>query len=291
MGVGRAAGPRRPARRRLRARQRLDRDQRHRDQQRQRRPPVVERAVPAEDGGARGRASTLQPSCVSLGQLRRPEGPRRPRHRRPPRPRGGALVAREGGRDLPAHPRLRRLPGQGQQRGPARAAGLRPHACRRGERARGRARPSRGCRDVARVRLRRERGPRPREAGLRGVRAARRALPRQRVRAGQERAPRLPAPRALPSSLWGDAAHAADGRAAGHAGVPRTIHAPRLPGADVEGVPRRGHVRPGARLVGGPGGGRHARGPCAHGHRRRGQHRPRHQLVRPRLRAGGRSGR
>ena len=44
-----------------------------------------------------------------------------------------------------------------------------------------------------------------------------------------------------------------DGRTADHAGVPRTVDAPGLPGADVEGVPRRRHLRGRARIDGGEG--------------------------------------
>ena len=100
--------------------------------------------------------------------------------------------------------------------------------------------------------------PRPRQARLPRVRAARRDVPRQRVRAGQERPPRLHAARALPPDVRRDAEDAAPGRAAGHAGVPRPLEPPRVPGADVEGVPGRGHLREGARLDRREGGGRHA---------------------------------
>ena len=56
-----------------------------------------------------------------------------------------------------AHPRLRRLRRQGQQRGPARAAGLQAHARRRRQRAGRRGRAARRHRHVARLRLRRRR--------------------------------------------------------------------------------------------------------------------------------------
>ena len=50
------------------------------------------------------------------------------------------LVEAQGRRDLRLHPRLRRLPGEGQLRGTARAAGLRPHPRGRRQRAGRRAR-------------------------------------------------------------------------------------------------------------------------------------------------------
>ena len=112
-----------------------------------------------------------------------------------------------------------------------------------------------------------ERRPRPRQARLPRVRAARRPVPRQRARAGEERPARLPAARAVQPAVRRDAAHAADGRAADHAGVPRPVDAPRVPGADVEGVPRRRHVRgkgPGSTVAQG------RRRHRSHGHRRTG---------------------
>ncbi len=51
-------------------------------------------------------------------------------NRRSARSRSARLVAGQGGRDLRRNPRLRWLSGQGQQRRPARPAGLRPHPCR-----------------------------------------------------------------------------------------------------------------------------------------------------------------
>ena len=50
-------------------------------------------------------------------------------------PAGRGLVEDEGRRDLRLHPRLRRLPGEGQLRGAARTAGLRPHPRGRRQRA------------------------------------------------------------------------------------------------------------------------------------------------------------
>ena len=68
---------------------------------------------------------------------------------------------------------------------------------------------------------------------------------RERLRSGQERTARLSAARAVSSAVRRDAEDAADGGAADHAGVSRPVEPPRLPGADVEGVPRRRHVRQG----------------------------------------------
>ena len=74
------------------------------------------------------------------------------------------------------------------------------------------------------------------------VRAARREVPRQRLRAGEERPARLPAARAVSSDVRRHAEDAADGGAADHAGVPGAVQPSRVSGADVEGVPRRRHV-------------------------------------------------
>ena len=101
---------------------------------------------------------------------------------RPARSGRRAVVARQGRRDLQAHSRLRRLRRQGEQRRAARAAGLRPHACRRRQRPRRRRRAARRHRDVAGVRLQRGGRSRSRQARLHGVRAARRQVPRQRLR-------------------------------------------------------------------------------------------------------------
>ncbi len=170
-----------------------------------------------------------------------------PQDRRSPRSRGGRVVDAQGGRDLRAHPRLRRLPGEGQLRGPAGAAGLQAQPRRGGEPARGRAAPPRRDRDVARVRLLERRARRPPQAGLRRVQAARRLVPRQRHGAGQERRHRLPASRALPSALRRDAEDAADAGAPDHQGIPRLRHAPRVPGSALRGDARRRHAREGAR--------------------------------------------
>ena len=72
-------------------------------------------------------------------------------------------------------------------------------------------------------------------------------------RAGEELPPRLPAPRALPPPLRGDAEDAADDGVPDHAGVPRLRHAPRVPGAAVRGDPAGGHLGEGRGLHRRPG--------------------------------------
>ena len=189
---------------------------------------------------------------LPLRQLRRAPHDRRTADRRSARPGGAAVVEGQGDRDLQGDSRLRRLPGQGQQRGAAGAAGLQAHARRRRQHARRRGRAARRHRDVARIRLRRERRSRPRQARLHGVRAARRDVPRQRPRAGQERPARLHAARAVPPAVRRDAEDAEHRRAADHAGVPRPLHASRLPRADVEGVlrqPTRSSKGPGSTVA------------------------------------------
>ena len=64
---------------------------------------------------------------LSGRQFRRAQDAGRAANHRSPRSRRGPLVAREGRRDLRAHPGLRRLRRQGQQRGPAGPAGLQAH--------------------------------------------------------------------------------------------------------------------------------------------------------------------
>ena len=120
-------------------------------------------------------------------------GPRRSANGRPARPGRCAMVARQGRRDLPPHPRLRRVPRQGQQRGAAGAAGLRADARRRRQRAGRRAWRRTAASSCGVPSSTRRRRPRPREAGIPRVRAPRRPFPRQRHRAGEERPARLPA--------------------------------------------------------------------------------------------------
>ncbi len=68
-------------------------------------------------------------------RLSAPDRDRRPEDRRPAGPGRPRLVEGQGRRDLQVHPRFRRLPGEGQFRGPAGSAGLRPHPRRRGQHA------------------------------------------------------------------------------------------------------------------------------------------------------------
>ena len=148
------------------------------------------------------------------------------------------------------YPRLRRLRRQSQQRRTARTAGLWPHARRRRQRARRRGRAARRRRHVARVRLQRGGRSRPRQARLRGVRAARRTF-RANVFAQVKNGPLDFQPREPFHPMFG--------------AMPKTplmaelqitqeylgqVQPPRVPGADVEGVPRRRHLRAGPGLLG-----------------------------------------
>ena len=128
VAVERAAGQDQPALRRLRARQRVDRHQRRGHQQRQRgRPHSCRRSTCRRSprsprcGGPTACACICPPNFaapVRLGGLATAD----------PLDKGVvALVEGQGGGDLQADSRLRRLSRQGQLRGPARAEGLRPH--------------------------------------------------------------------------------------------------------------------------------------------------------------------
>ncbi len=128
LGLAQAARPPRPALHRLRARQRLDRHQRHRAHERERERHEPPPGVPRQGRGARRRLPALRHPRLPDRPIQRADRDRRTEDRRPARPGGRGLVEAQGRRDLRLHPRLRRLPGQGQLRGPARAAGLRPHA-------------------------------------------------------------------------------------------------------------------------------------------------------------------
>ena len=146
----------RPALHRLCARQRLDRHQRHGAQQRQRQRRHPDAALSSRRSAAL--ADVFRPYGIRVYLTARFSAPIEIgglHDRRPARPAGARLVAGQGRRDLPADPRFRRLPGQGQFRGPAGPAGLRPHPRRRRQHARRRAGAARRHRDVARLRLRR----------------------------------------------------------------------------------------------------------------------------------------
>ena len=228
----------------LRARQRVHRHQRHGAQQRQRRRADPHRHQPGQGEGARRRVPSLRDQRLSLGALQRAHRDRRPDHRRSDERSRQDLVVEQGRRDLHDDPRLRRLPGQGQLRGATGAAGLRPHARRRGEDVVRRAGHAWRRRALARVRLRRQRhGPHP--PGVRRVQAAGRNVRRQRDGAGQERPARLPAARAVQPAVRRDAGDAAVAGAAGHQGVPGQGHAPRLPGSAVRRGPQGRHRRAG----------------------------------------------
>ena len=88
-------------------------------------------------------------------------------------------------------------------------------------------------------------GTRSHPPGLRRVQAARRQVRRQRARAGEERAARFPAARAVQPAVRRDAEHAAGPRAPDHQGVPGRGHAPRLPRAALRGGAEVRHLRQG----------------------------------------------
>ena len=119
-------------------------------------PDLLTDAVPRKSGRDRQHAAALWHSRLPVGELRGAPNAGPAAHGRSARRRRGAMVARQGGRDLHPHSRLRRLPREGQQRRTARPAGLRPDARRRRQRARRCRRASRRHRHVARVRLRRK---------------------------------------------------------------------------------------------------------------------------------------
>ena len=111
-------------------------------------------------------------------------------------------------------------------------------------------------------------------AGVRRVQAARRHVPRERARAGEERAARLPAARAVPPAVRRDAEDAADDGVPDHQGVPRPGHAPRVPRRRSSrkcSTPTRTPKGTGSTVA--QGDRRLAARLHAHRHRRRGQHR------------------
>ena len=179
--------------------------------------------------------------------------------------------------DLHDDPRLRRVPGQGQLRRSAGSGRLRTHARRRRQHAGGRAVTPRRHRDVARLRLQRQRH-RSHRSVVQRVQTAGRQVQRRHDGPGEKRAARFPAARALPPAVRGDAQHAAGAGGADHQGVPRRGHPPRLSGTDVAGGPAVRHLRQGPGIAGGAGHRRHAARLQDHGDRRRGRHRERHQL-------------
>ena len=98
--LGRAAAPRRSARRGLRARERLDRNQRHGHQQRQRESGVADASVPRKGGRSGQDVSPVRHPDVSVSQLRGAKDHRRAADRGPARREREAVVAEESGRDL-----------------------------------------------------------------------------------------------------------------------------------------------------------------------------------------------
>ena len=160
-------------------------------------------------------------------------------------PRGASVVEGEGRRDLPADPRLRRLPGQGELRGTARAAGLRrTHAD--GANMLADAVAPHGGVVMWRAFVYSDDVPTDRvEAGVQRVQAARRTSSRrQRDGPGEERTARLPAARAVLAALRRDAEDAADRWSSRS---PRSTSArtrtSSISGADVPGGPVGRHVR------------------------------------------------
>ena len=130
---------------RLRARQRLDRHQRHRAHQRQRERDAASR--PEYLAKVAALADVFRPYGIRVYLTARFSAPDRDRRAcRPPTRSTRAVAAwwrRKADEIYALDPRLRRLPGEGQLRGAARAAGLRAHPRRRRQRARRRARAAR----------------------------------------------------------------------------------------------------------------------------------------------------
>jgi alpha-glucuronidase len=238
-----AAGADRPALPRLRPRQRVDRHQRHRAHQRQRQRAVLTRPT-WRRRRARRRAPPLRHPRLPDRALQRPGRDRRPADRRPARP-ACSVVARKADEIYRLHPRLRRLPRQGQLRGAARPAGLRrTHADGANVLADALA-PHGGVvmwrAFVYSATWSPWTGPSRRTTS--SCRST--AVPRQRVVQVKNGPHRLPAARALPPAVRRHAADAADARAPDHAGVPRALDAPRLPRAALRGGARRRHPRQG----------------------------------------------
>jgi alpha-glucuronidase len=80
-----------------------------------------------EGEGAGGRVPALWHQGLSERALLGADRAGRAQDRRSARPAGRRLVEGQGRRDLPRHPRFRRLPGQGQFGGPARPRRLQAH--------------------------------------------------------------------------------------------------------------------------------------------------------------------
>ena len=186
----------------------------------------------AQGGGARRRRSgpTASASISRRASARRSRSAASPTAD-PLDPAVRRVVARQGRRDLRADPRLRRLPGQGQLRGPAGAAGLRPHATPTAPTCSPtRSRPHGGIVMWRAFVYSSDVPDGPRQAGVRRVQAARRQVPRQRD-ACRSRTGRSTSSRASRSTRCSARCRSTplDAGAADHQGVSRLRHAPRLP--------------------------------------------------------------
>ena len=245
----------------LRARERVHRHQRHGGQQRQRQPAVAERGVSREDGGPGRRVPALRHPLVPVGQLRRAEDawaacpPRIPWT--PPWrdwwrdkadeiyrliPDFGGFVVKANSEGQPGPQDYGRTHADGAN---VLADAVAPH----GGIVMWRAFVYDAEVDPDRVK----------RAYLEFVPLDGRF--RDNVFVQVKNGPLDFMPREpFHPALRRHAEDADHGRAADHAGVPGPLEPPRLPRADVEGVPRRGHLRQGAGLDGGAGRGRHARG-------------------------------
>ena len=160
VAVARTAGHAQPAVHGLRARERVDRHQRGGHQQRQR-----QRAHSVTGVSGEGRRAGERLAAVRRAVYLSANSPRRCGWAAWPAPirsikASGGLVEGEGGRNLQADSRLRRLTRQGELRRAARTEGLRPQSRRGRQRARRRAVAARRHGHLARVHLRRGRGSR-----------------------------------------------------------------------------------------------------------------------------------
>ena len=127
---------------RLRAAARVRRRERRQPQQRQCHPrgrAAAHPGAPAQARQARRGLPPLRHQAVHQHQLRLAHRAVRRAHRRPARRGRRRLVAAAGGGGLRAHPRPRRVRGEGGQRVPAWSARLRAHPGGGSERPRGRA--------------------------------------------------------------------------------------------------------------------------------------------------------
>ena len=261
---------------RLRARERVDRHQRRGAHERQRERDSPDAGVSREGRGARRRVSSVRHSRVSHRALQRADRDRRAA--RPPT-RSTRRCAR-GGRRRPTRststiPDFGGFLVKANSEGQPGPAGLQAHARRRREHAGRRARAARRRRDVARVRLQQRQSPTT--ASSRRTTSSSRSTAQFRdnvLRAGEERAARLSAARAVPPAVRRDAEDAADDGVPDHEGIPRPGHAPRrISGrcsrrCSTPTRTRRARARRSRRSIDGS-----LHGIRAHRHRRRREHR------------------